>query len=168
MVFAEILLREDVPFDVVRRWDVDHTSTVINFRQLGLKVRAYFQHKSGDSSAHGSSRVLAVALAWCLDDEDQRGRFFYLAQGRQTLADCKFVVYDDTFNFESKILDFDGSMYYCGNFLVMAQGYVRLVPDPLKAIIKLGRFDLFCRQQVEEYWRSFSDNNYSFASQQYG
>ena len=97
MVFAEILLREDVPFDVVRRWDVDHTSTVINFRQLGLKVRAYFQHKSGDSSTpHGSSRVLAVALAWCLDDEDQRGRFFYLAQGRQTLADCKFVVYDDT------------------------------------------------------------------------
>ena len=38
-------------------------------------------------------------------------------------------------------------------------GYVRLVSDPLKAVIKLGRFDMYCEQHVKEYFNSFRDNN---------
>ena len=53
----------------------------------------------------------------------------------------------------------DGSISYAGNFLVVAEGRVRLVPDPSKTLIKLGRTDMYCEDHVREPYISFADNN---------
>lgn len=122
LVFAEILLREGVPYDVVKKWTLDHTSTTINFRGLGLKVKANFQRKSGDASTlHGNSRVLTVAMSWCIGDEGLvvkliRGddSFLLKTHGSGSLVNC-LSGFSDLFNFETKLLQYDGSMFYAGN-----------------------------------------------------
>ena len=173
VVFAAILLKEDVPYDVVRQWVVDHTPTVINFRQLGLglglKVKAYFQRKSGDASTlHGSSCVLAVALAWCFDDAGVvlkliRGDdSFLLRTHERTNLTANLSSLTDLLKFECAVLDFEGSMYNCSDSISFASGFVRFVPHLLKAIaaiVKLGRFDMFCCPHVREYFYSFRDKH---------
>ena len=64
------------------------------------------------------------------------------------------------FNFETELLEYDGSHFYAGNFIVLADGHnIRLVPDPLKSVIKLGRNDMYCPEHVSEYYISFADNH---------
>eukprot|EP00435_Cladocopium_sp_Y103_P031786 s2443_g8.t1 len=166
LLFAEVLQREEVPFDVVARWVRDHTNTTINFRALGLKVKAYFQRKSGDASTlHGNSRLLAIAIAWCFDGHGIAVKLlkgddsWILKTAKSGPLTANLEGFTSLFNFETKLLEHDGACYYAGSFIILANGQIRLVPDPLKTVIKLGRTDMYCLELVSEYWLSFADDN---------
>lgn len=43
--------------------------------------------------------------------------------------------------------------------MLRIEDQIRLIPDPLKAIVRLGRADLTCKEHLECYWKSFCDNH---------
>merc|ERR1711903_304691 len=64
----------------------------------------------------------------------------------------------ETFNLEAKLEMYKDVMYFCSKYLVYAEGAYRFVPDPIKSFTKLGRFDMYCKEHVDEYYISFVDN----------
>lgn len=128
LIFADILFREGVKFDVVARWVADHTNTTINFKQLGMKARTYFQRKRGDASTlHGNSRVLAVAIAWYTSSDGVAAKLIRgddsLILKEQNFAPLVSNLdgFTSLFNFEAKLLEHDGSNFCAGNFIVLVQ-----------------------------------------------
>jgi hypothetical protein len=65
----------------------------------------------------------------------------------------------DIFNLDAKLDNFPYGHYFSSKFLVYSNENWLLVPDPLKALFRLGRKDIHCKQHAEEYFTSFSDNN---------
>lgn len=57
----------------------------------------------------------------------------------------------DLFNLVCKLLDRYCVPYFCSKFLILSEGYMYFVPDPLKFLTKLGRRDMTNYKHVEEY-----------------
>jgi hypothetical protein len=65
-------------------------------------------------------------------------------------------------NLESKFYKYD-SLSFCSKFIIDVGNYVRVVPDLLKVVTKLGRTDLINDEHIERYRVSLADNIKSFS-----
>ena len=115
-----------------------------------------------------SKSQLPLAIAWCTPSEGIaakliRGDDSWILERHSTgPLVTNLDGFTSLFNFETKLLEHDGSIFYASSFFWLVQGHIRLVPDPLKSIIKLGRKDMHCPDHVSEYWVSFSDNHKAY------
>jgi hypothetical protein len=66
----------------------------------------------------------------------------------------EIMVYDKSpqiaasLNLSAKLELYKGSIYFCSKFVISVQGRIILAPDPIKAIAKLGRDDMYCLEHV--------------------
>ena len=54
------------------------------------------------------------------------------------------------------------AIYFCSKFIVFVEGVWLVVPDPIKGVIRLGRKDMFCKEHVTLYYKSYKDNFKSY------
>jgi len=163
-VFIEILRRFGVPTYVLEEWRDCHELTVLFDRHFGLNQPVAYQRKSGDASTFvGNTLVTMAALAFAYPLSTAICGIF---GGDDSLVIFpKYVDIEDrsqdimdTFNLFTKIEMYENSMYFASKFLLNVEGMWLFVPDPIKGIVRLGRHDMFCKQHIEEYARSFKDN----------
>ena len=63
-----------------------------------------------------------------------------------------------TFNLISKLERYSNSIYFLCKFLIQCYGIWYRVPNPLKAVVLLGRNDLTCMEHINYCYISFCDN----------
>ena len=97
---------------------------------------------------------LPLAIAWCTSSEGIiakliRGDDSWILERHSAgplVTNLRLF-----FSFETKLLERDGSNFYASSFFWLVQGHIRLVPDPLKSIIKLGRKDMHWPEYDSKY-----------------
>jgi len=165
-VFIEILRRFDVPEKYLIDWERFHISNLIKFKREGVKARVEYQRRSGDVFTFiGNTLVAMCCIAWSYGDVIRKahGGVFggddslVVFPASVTLRDNTQVI-SDVFNLVAKIEHFPTAPVFSSRFLVNCRGRWLFVPDALKAVVKLGRDDLFNFEHVEYYYISFKDN----------
>lgn len=132
--------------------------------QYGLKVNTIFQRKSGDVFTFmGNTVTTMLALAFVYDLRDIKMGIFGGDDSIIVTTDTSPIpdrskVLGELFNLDAKLDNFPYGHYFSSRFLIFVNGFWMYVPDPLKAISKLGRDDMFCKEHIKEYCTSFSDN----------
>jgi hypothetical protein len=164
-LFVSIMLREGISVTAIAKFIEEHTNTVLYFKRVGVKVKVSFQRKSGGTDTfEGNCYIIMCAVAWVFDVSKAA---LFLIRGDDTLIFVekekgrlagRVETLSSLFNFEVKQLTYDGSVYYAGFFVDVIEGFVRLMPDPVKCILSLGREDMYCREHILEYYTSFKDN----------
>ncbi|UHM27523.1 MAG: RNA-dependent RNA polymerase [Sanya virga-like virus 2] len=140
-------------------WKACHVNTVL--KSYSQKFTAYidYQRKSGDASTFfGNTIVLMFVLATVYDLKDSYAMF----AGDDSLVFSSRKFGDRTselarmFNLEAKLLRHD-NYYFCSKFLMTVDGLWKMIPDPLKLLVKLGRHDLVDFDHLADYHQSFID-----------
>ncbi|APG77660.1 RdRp [Hubei virga-like virus 17] len=145
--------------DLLELWEFVHGETFLkNFPQR-FTARVEYQRKSGDAATFfGNTIVLMAILATVYDLTDAYGMF--AGDDSLLFSDVKFNYgykeLAEMFNLESKLLVFNWP-YFCSKFLLNVGGKWKVVPDPLKLVTKLGRFDLVDFEHRKEYKISYGD-----------
>lgn len=149
-----------IPEQLLLDWYKAHQHTTLYDRVNKLKFFVDYQRKSGNASTYlGNTIVLMVVLSCLFNLDDAVLAMF---SGDDSLIISKNQLYDrnsecaDLFNLESKFFRYKNS-YFCSKFLINIDGYFRLIPDPLKILIKFGRSDLVNFEHVEDYRVSCCD-----------
>jgi len=165
-IFLEILSRFGVPQHYLDDWERYHISNIIKFKREGVKTRVDYQRRSGDVFTFVGNTIVAMCcIAWSYKDVVRK------AAGGVFGGDDSLVVFpatvsikdntqviSDIFNLVAKIEHFPDCPVFSSRFLLNLSGRWMFVPDPLKAIVKLGRDDLYNYEHVEYYYISFCDN----------
>lgn len=143
-------------------WENGHRKTHLKDYIAGIKTVIEYQRKSGDVTTFiGNTIIIAACLcsilpvdlvskaAFCGDDS-----IIYMPKG---------IVYPDIesatklqWNFEAKLFKKIHG-YFCGSYILRKGTNVRLVPDPLKIITKLGAKDIKDWDHLEEVRESLFD-----------
>lgn len=135
---------------------------------LGIRIYLRYQRKSGDvTTAFGNTVLNMTALAWALrlhpsqvkaamflgddswlqlvDSPDLRKRVNGCAEeiGMRFNADAKTGYYE--------------TGYFCGYYVLDMGDRVKMVADPIKRAVKLGRWDVRETSALMENWISFKD-----------
>jgi hypothetical protein len=136
--------------------------------QLGLRVTLLYQRKSGDVTTAFGNTVLnmtALAFGMRLKREEVASAMFlgddswlqvYKSDSlRRRTLDCseRIAVH---FNGEAKTATFKVG-YFCGNYIIETPDGVKLMADPVKRAVKLGRWDVKTPAVLHENWISFRD-----------
>nr|WPR17629.1 MAG: polyprotein [Mite martelli-like virus] len=160
----EMLLYRSLGMDeeLIQIWIRAHRESRLKDRRNGVKTRTKYQRKSGDATTFfGNTVVLMAVMAACYDMmKVYMGMFggddsFLFTE--EQMADTSNTM-ADMFNLEFKLLHYDFP-YFCSKFLIISSdGEIALIPDPLKAVTKLGRTDLMNKTHLEEYRISCADN----------
>jgi len=147
-----------LPEKYVDYWRVIHQFVKLYSREHGFEVFVEYQRRTGDAGTLRfntdinmalTSRVIDVATAQVLvfagDDVWSCGAFV-----KPDLHD----IYAKQYNFEIKEVDFR-HIYFCGRFIV-DDGKKRVaMPDPLKALWKVGRNDVYTEDMLKEIALSY-------------
>lgn len=145
-----------VPEWLCNIWFFGHFLTRIYDRNTGLKAVIPFQRKSGDASTFilNTTFLLAVlSYEIPLDDLSNIDLHNY----------CNSYLFSSLFNLEVKFFFFNNP-YFCSKFLIrLSSGRYKLVSDPIKLLVKLGRSDIVNHTHKECYRISFSDNVAAYA-----
>lgn len=161
---CEILRRLGVPEYWVKYWYDCHVNNTLIFHKLGIKVKTLFQRRSGDILTFVLNTLTAMlVLAYTHEYEEAFGGIF---GGDDSLV-CLFPttkLFDQSkhianiFNLNAKLEYFPNGMYFSSKFLIFVEYQWLFIPDPIKAIFRLGRDDLFCKEHIELYYISYCDN----------
>jgi len=163
-VVCAVLKRFGMPEPVVKEWNECHKVNTLQFNAMGLSIKTRFQRRSGDVLTFMGNTILTmVALAYTHDYERAVCGVF---GGDDSLVflDPKEPIVDhsktlaDVFNLDAKLVYMPEAIYFASRFLIQFNGTWWFVPDPLKAVVRLGRNDLYCKEHVELYHASFADN----------
>jgi hypothetical protein len=160
----ELLRLFGVPEHVLEEWEACHVCTKLIFQKFGIKIETLFQRKSGDVFTFmGNTCTGMLALAFVYDLSEVYYAIFggddslIVADPNQIVPDRSKVI-AEIFNLDAKLDNFPGGHYFSSRFLLFVRNTWLFVPDPMKAIFKLGRDDMYCKEHIEEYHRSFADN----------
>jgi len=163
IVVCKIMLRFGVPFHAVEDWYLCHCNTTLVFHKLGIRVPVSFQRKSGDALTWlGNTLLVMVILCWVDDLSNSKGVFG--GDDSVLFHPSGHAVHDTTahiskiFNMVAKFEEFPTAIAFSSMFLVYAEGSYYWVPDPVKALVKLTRKDMYCKEHAELYHISFCDN----------
>ncbi|APG77682.1 hypothetical protein [Hubei virga-like virus 12] len=149
-----------VPIYLLKQWYNAHLNTTLYDRINKLKFFVQYQRKSGNASTYlGNTIVLMVVIASLFNMDDVELGLF---SGDDSLLLSKTKIADrnhecaNLFNLESKFFNYKYS-YFCSKFILNIDGYFKIIPDPLKILIKFGRSDLVNYQHLEDYRISTKD-----------
>lgn len=153
-----------VPDDICAEWHESHTINKLVFHQLGISITTKYQRRSGDVLTFlGNTIVLMAVLAYTHDYTTAHGGIFggddslvFLRRDTNVIDQSKHIA--EIFNLTAKMEFFPEAPYFASKFLIYAAPYYYMVPDPVKAITRLGRHDLYCDEHVHYSWLSFCDN----------
>ncbi|APG77532.1 RdRp [Wuhan heteroptera virus 1] len=161
--------------DLVKLWILVHKSTMLIAHEYGFRAFVDYQRKSGDAMTFFGNTLWLMYMLMMLVGEERMRDSFGLFGGDDSLLflfnDIPeseiYSLFENSsakFSMEMKIINVN-SFYFCSRFLIYYPADDRwyVVPDPLKALIKLGRSDLVNYVHVNEYRISLHDNwvNYS-------
>jgi len=158
-----ILLRLGMPKYVVHQYFDDHLINRLKFPNLGVMLKTHFQRRSGENfTLMGNTIVSMMVLCFTYNLEEAYGGLFVGDDSLVFISRlCNFTPRvtrtSDVFNLVSKIVTNNDAPFYTGKLLLHVRGCWLLVPDPIKALVKLGRSDLYCKEHVLLYYTSFSD-----------
>jgi len=164
---CELFVRAGMPRWMVNLWFLSHI--IARVKGFGTSLRTVIPHqrRSGDPWTYGGNTffLLAVLKYYCGDRIN-----YIMVSGDDSLVYGDFPVgvrkticdrISRDYLFDVKLCTFE-SKYFCSKFLLKCGGSYRLVPDPIKLLIKLGRRDLRDYQHVEEYRISLMDHVKSY------
>lgn len=164
LAFEERFLRQfgfDEEFIV--SWVRSHERTILSDISNKVRCSVSYQRKSGDASTFTMNTFYLMAmLATLLPLE--RSRFAcFSGDDSLILGDSAFNINlsfltATFFNMESKYFRHYTHNYFCSKIILQdAEGNVKLIPDPVKLVTKLGRHDIANWEHLEEYRRSLKD-----------
>jgi len=144
----------------------------MGFHKFGVRVKTLYQRKSGDVFTFMGNTVTAMAvLAYTYSlDESLVGVFggddsLIIFPEEAPLPDNTQRI-AEYFNLEAKIETFPDALYFSSRYLIFAQGRWLFVPDPVKAVFRLGRNNVYCKKHAELMHVSFKDNFKYYRSQE--
>lgn len=163
MVQLEIFRRFKVPTNFINFWKECHTYTTLVFHSFGIVIKTKYQRKSGDVMTFlGNSIVTMAVLAYTHNYIEAFGGIFggddaliFLKASANVTDQSRHIA--EMFNLTSKIEIFPDAMYFSSKFLINTQGTWQFVPDPMKAVLKLGKRDFYCLEHIKLYHESFKD-----------
>jgi hypothetical protein len=149
-------------------WFSGHTVTRNVGYAVGVVVWLMYQRKSGDASTSPGNTIVGLVVVvyaygittfvyvMVLGDDS----CFFLRRSDFDLDRVRLGpgILGQTFNFEAKIDVYDFG-YFCGFFVLPDHaGTPRMVRDPLRVMLKLGRWDVVDQSLLEETYVSFRDS----------
>ncbi|APG77851.1 hypothetical protein [Xingshan nematode virus 1] len=160
------------PEELLATWSVMHVYTRLWSPLVKFKAEICFQRKSGDAMTFfGNTLFLMAVLAHSFD----LNREFCMFSGddsiifSRTKLDSGISVANLAFKFnlESKLLHYKVP-YFCSKFLIWTpEGSWKIIPDPVKLVVKLGRNDLVNWDHRDEYRVSLRDTVKAFENAYY-
>ena len=166
-VMCKFFRRFGVAEHLIDLWDVANTDTTLNAWEAGLRVNVPDQCKSGESATYLRNTVWAmVTAAMCFDMGECVASLFSgddsVLWGNLRTQDATYL-YENVANLECKMIR-HRIVEFCGKFLIPVEDGWAIVPNPFKAILKLGRRDMTNWYHVEAYRVSATDNLASLKS----
>lgn len=156
LAFEEKFLKQ-FGFDeeFVLSWRRSHERTTLTDMNNRVRCKVSYQRKSGDASTFTMNTFYLMAmLATLLPIEDSKLACFS-GDDSLILGDEQFNVNLSSitailFNMESKFFRKYKYNYFCSRFVLQdAEGYVKLIPDPVKLVTKFGRHDVVNWEHLE-------------------
>lgn len=166
-----IMRRCGAPEEFLADWLNWHQINLLIFHTLGIRVTSKFQRRSGDVLTFIGNTIVAMAvIAYTHDLESAIGGIFggddslvYLR--KTTMIRDQSAIIASLFNLIAKIEFHPNCPCFSSHFVVNVNGWWRFVPDPMKAIIRIGRKDMYCREHAIYYHESFKDNMKYFTNE---
>lgn len=162
---CKLMAHFNVPNDYIDEWRKSHTVNNLVFHKVGVSLSVKYQRRSGDIATFiGNTIVAMMILAYVYDLNDQKyfGGVFggddslLLVKGNEPILDYSEII-AAVFGVVIKLERYSHCPMFSSMFLIFADGRYSFIKDPIKSIIRLGRHDMFCKEHVIEYYKSFSD-----------
>jgi len=154
--------------DDLETWMLGHYKHSNFNYSLGLCVYLRYQRKSGDvTTAFGNTVLNMTSMAYSLDLQPEEVKaamflgddsWFQLVDSlslRRRIRECSDKI-SIHFNGEAKTAYFETG-YFCGLYIIDTPSGVKLLADPIKRAVKLGRWDVKEKSVLYENWLSFKD-----------
>lgn len=154
-------------------WIRSHERTILYDINNKVRCSVSYQRKSGDASTFTMNTFYLMAmLATLLPTEDAKLACFSgddsLIMGSEAFNVNLSSVTATLFNMESKYFRHYKYNYFCSKFVVQdSEVNVKLIPDPVKLVTKLGRHDIANWEHLEEYRVSLEDLTSCYANALY-
>lgn len=148
-------------------WIVMHVTTNLLNKSCAFKAKVNYQRKSGDAMTYLGNTLFLMAVM---------SRGFHMSEDNLMLfSGDDSLIYSEreivqtdlmnacnkfafVYNLEAKLLRYSYP-YFCSKFIIYRLGYgCRVMVDPLKLVVKLGRKDLVSAEHVEMYRVAVVDN----------
>ncbi|WBW64325.1 replicase [Phellodendron-associated higre-like virus] len=155
--------------ELVQIWFDAHVVSKVVDTFTSLRFNVHLQRRSGDAATFlGNTIFLIAVLSYHYDIASMDMALFAgddsLLVGDHTLLSTDATEFSDLFNLEVKFFRFK-YYHFCSKFLVPVDDVWFFVPDPVKLLVRMGRYDLRNPEHVELYRISLEDstkhyNNY--------
>lgn len=171
LAFEEKFLRQ-FGFDeeFIKSWVRSHERTILKDVNNKIRCSVSYQRKSGDASTFTMNTFYLMAMLATLLPIENAKLACFGGDDSLILGDEEFNVNLSSitailFNMESKYFRNYKYNYFCSKFVLQDnQGNVKLIPDPVKLVTKLGRHDIANWEHLEEYRVSLEDLTKSYSN----
>lgn len=160
----EILKRFGMCEEILLEWEYNHIINILDFPLFGLRFKCLYQRRSGNIFTYLGNTILTMTVFSYFYDLETCICAIFSGDDSTIIFEIKIAKVDYSraisklFNLHIKIEYNTDVPYFCSKFCIIKDKLCFFVPDPFKAIIKLGRNDLYCKEHIVEYHRSLSDN----------
>lgn len=151
-----------LPTDLCQIWFDAHVVSTYSDRHNGLRFTVNYQRRSGDPATYFGNTVVNMAATAATIDLRCLSLALFAGDDNYLLGDFSpslpiSEVYANVLNFEAKSLTTYKWPYFCGKFIVHDSLEIKVLPDPVRIITKLGRRDLRNYEHAEQYRVSTAD-----------
>ncbi|QPL17819.1 replicase [Pistachio virus Y] len=159
-----------VPEELIHIWFMAHVESRVKDQQSSLKFKLKLQRRSGDAATLlGNTLFLMSVMAYVYKVEDLDLATF-VGDDSLLVGDAKLLHHDSSdfanlFNLDVKFFRYK-YYHFCSKFLIPVQDRWYLIPDPVKLLVRLSRFDLLNWTHIDEYQISLVDSTKYFGSRQ--
>lgn len=171
LVFEEKFLRQfGFEEEFIKSWVRSHERTILKDINNKVRCSVSYQRKSGDASTFTMNTFYLMAMLATLLPLEKAKLACFGGDDSLILGDDDFNVNLSSitailFNMESKYFRNYKYNYFCSKFILQdLEGNVKLIPDPVKLVTKLGRHDLANWEHLEEYRISLEDLTKSYSN----
>nr|QCC20273.1 RNA-dependent RNA polymerase [Pineapple mealybug wilt-associated virus 1] len=167
-VELEIYRRLGLPENILQVWAASEFfgKAVTNKRSFSAEV--YAQRRTGAANTWiGNTVVNMMLLSQSVDVTTLNAVCFAGDDSlilKKDVPGVNFDVYDLKYEFDVKYYDC-ASKYFCGKFLIENSGKIKVMPDPFKIFVKLGKERPQNDKILMEQWRSFFDVTEAYTSE---
>ncbi|QPL17815.1 replicase [Pistachio virus X] len=164
-----IMERFGVVPELVQIWFDAHVVSKVVDTFTSLRFDVHLQRRSGDAATFlGNTMFLIAVLSYHYDVANMDMALFAgddsLLVGDHTLLSTDANEFSDLFNLEVKFFRFK-YYHFCSKFLIPVDDVWFFVPDPVKLLVRMGRYDLRNPEHVELYRISLEDSTKHYNNQ---